>query len=392
LHAGELLIAVAARRFHTAWTHTVGRKEGTCIVPAVFSGMRRKKAEAVRTDVAFLNSDGGATLDEIRGAILARGWAAVVASTHSHLTTRTTAKRSEWERFLRDRGDRASAEAFLRDVKGYLSRVAAGARRAGEVGDYVLLEHAPCPKFRVAFPLLRPWMASNYKDWREGAAAWKDRVEALAAALGLHHDQACSDTSRLFFLARRPADGPPPETAVLEGVECDVFALPDPDQDGGSGTGGGGKRRRRTRHVRDDDAADFAEPETGEVFDLTAWARHHGARFLIVKALRARRPAAFTGHVADGTRHHVRCPNEAEHTQAGADAATFVADAGARGADAKGFVVHCRHAHCDGRDRLFMLRRMLELRWLTIPDLTDPAFLAGDAPPPPPRALLGVDD
>jgi hypothetical protein len=373
-------------------THAVGRKEGACIVPAVFSGTRRKKAEAVRIDVAFLDSDGGATLEEIRTAVAARGWAAIVASTHSHLTTRTTVKRSEWERFRRERGDAAGAERFLLEVKGYLPRVAAGARHAGEVGDHVLLEHAPCPKFRIAIPLLRPWRAADHRDWREGAEVWKGRVEALAAALGLHHDQACTDTSRLFFLPRRPADGPPPEAAVLDGAECDVFALPDPPGDGGLGFDTGRKKySRRTRHGRDDDAGDHVDPDTGEVLDLTAWARRHGARFLVVKALRARCPAAFTGHVAEGTRHHIRCPNEAEHTGPGPDGATFVADAGAS-TGAKGFVVHCLHAHCDGRDRLFFVRRMLEQRWLTPADLTDPDFLAGNNAPPRPFIRFMASD
>ena len=67
--------------------------------------------------------------------------------------------------------------------------------------------------------------------------------------------------------------------------------------------------------------------------------------------------------------------NEDEHTQAGADAATFVVNA-SESAN-RGFVHHCRHAHCDGRDRLFFLRRMLERGWLTTADLDDPKFQVG---------------
>ena len=50
-------------------THTVGRKEGTCIVPAVFRGDRRHKADAEQIDTAFLDSDGGATLEDIAAAV-----------------------------------------------------------------------------------------------------------------------------------------------------------------------------------------------------------------------------------------------------------------------------------------------------------------------------------
>ncbi|MBX6376289.1 MAG: hypothetical protein IRZ13_18945, partial [Acetobacteraceae bacterium] len=45
-------------------THEVGPKAGTCIVPAVFAGGRRKKEYAVSIDVAFLDSDTGTTLGE----------------------------------------------------------------------------------------------------------------------------------------------------------------------------------------------------------------------------------------------------------------------------------------------------------------------------------------
>jgi hypothetical protein len=39
--------------------HEFGAKEGTCIVPAVFSGTRRDNADAQRIDVAILDGDAG---------------------------------------------------------------------------------------------------------------------------------------------------------------------------------------------------------------------------------------------------------------------------------------------------------------------------------------------
>jgi Protein of unknown function (DUF3987) len=67
------------------------------------------------------------------------------------------------------------------------------------------------------------------------------------------------------------------------------------------------------------------------------------------------------------------CPNAGAHTQSQRDGATFVMDAG-KGSN-RGFVFHCRHAHCDGRDRLFFVAQMLERGWLSIDDLSDPEFL-----------------
>jgi len=311
--------------------HEIGPKEGACIVPATFSGSRRHKSDALRIDVVMLDSDAGATLPEIKAAIEVRGWAAVVSSTHSHLSTTTRAKRGNWDRFLTKAADQTTAPtAFLVAEKGYLPRIAARARIVSEDTEYVTFEHQPCPKFRVALPLLRPWLAKSFDDQRSANAAWCERIEALAAALRLNHDQACTDTSRLFYLPRRPNDGPPAETAVIEGEPCDLFALPPADRSrelGGGSRGrqgsSGGQRQPKVgaRKPR------FTDPETGEVVDLTVWARRYAGRFQIVTALQARRPDVFVPRPNQGTKHHVRCVNEEAHTQPGADAATFAVNA-----------------------------------------------------------------
>jgi putative DNA primase/helicase len=348
--------------------HEVGIKEGTCIVPAVFSGQRRAKAEAVRIDVAFLDCDTGVTLEEIKHSTQKLGCAAIVSSTYSHGTTQTVAKRSHWDRFrAQHEGQDELAEKFLLVEKQYLPRVAAGARVVAETVDQITFEHVPCPKFRVAIPLLRPWVAADYPNQARANDVWADRIAALAAALGLQHDQACIDTSRLFYLPRRPETGAPAETAVVEGSPCDIFAL-------------GPQGSSRGRHRRRDEIPPYTDPETGEVIDLVAWACQYGRNFEITDALRARRPDVLLGKVSSTAKQLIRCVNEHEHTHAGADVATFVLNASE--SSNRGFVYHCRHAHCDGRDRLFFLRQMLERGWLTPGDLTDERFTraAGDKP------------
>lgn len=358
--------------------HQVGPKEGPCIVPATFTGTRRHKNDAARIDVAMLDSDAGHTLAEIQSGLIEQGWAAIIASTHSHLTTQTRVRRGNWDKFLLTAPDRRRAPADFLQAKGYLPRVVEGAQVAAETGEFVFLEHQPCPKFRIALPLLRPWLAASYDSPLEANKAWQERIEALAAALHLSHDQACTDTSRLFYLPRRPADGPPSETAVLEGEVCDLFGLPpapQPDRAKAAQLDG----RRRKRLLETEEPLAFTDAATGETLELRGWARLYAGRFEIVTALRVRRPDVFTGKVAEGTKHHLRCVNEAAHTQAGADAATFVANASE--STSRGFVCHCRHAHCDGRDRLLFLRQMLEQGWLTVADLTAPQFLSGQERP-----------
>jgi hypothetical protein len=50
--------------------HEIGPKEGTGIVPATFTGTRRHKADARRIDIVMLDSDAGATLQEITAAVI----------------------------------------------------------------------------------------------------------------------------------------------------------------------------------------------------------------------------------------------------------------------------------------------------------------------------------
>ena len=262
-----------------------------------------------------------------------------------------------------------------------------GARVVSETDAEVVFEHQPCPKFRIAIPLARPWLACSYDTQHGANVAWKERIEALAHALGLQHDQSCTDTSRLFYLPRRRADGPPAETLILDGEPCDIFALPpapiQPIQ----------RRQRRQRRAAPASRAqrkasptasglgfdfgdiNFPDPDTGEVFNLNSWAATSGRHFEIVTALKSRRPQVLLDRVTDGTKHHIRCPNEGAHTQAGTDHATFIANASE--STSVGFVIHCRHAHCDGRDRLLFLKQMLEQGWLTLDDLQNPEFLPG---------------
>lgn len=373
---------------HVSWqdmvevltSHVPGAKEGSCLVPAIFTGSSRKKEEAAQIDVAFLDSDSGATLDDIVEALKARGWEAVVSSTHSHMTTNTIVSSVNWDRYFAKRPD-ATAEEFLIDEKGYLPTVAAGAVAVKSDPTHVHLEHAPCPKFRVAVPLSKPWRAADYPSQAAANAAWKACIEALAYKLDLPHDQACTDTSRLFYLPRRPPNGAVPETAVVSGEYCDIFSLQKPVAP--DLLSHAVPPKVNGHHAPTPGRHEYIDPITGEIIDLTTWARTHGRGFLIAKLLNARRPAALTGLIVDSTKVHIRCPNESAHTHPGPDGATFVVNAGV--GSTEGFVIHCRHAHCTGQDRLFFVNRMLSERWIEIDDLTAAEFQTEAPATPPPE-------
>lgn len=358
-------------------THTVGQKDGTCIVPALLRGSSRKKEDADTISIAMLDSDTGVALAELADAVRRWGWAGAIHSTHSHMTTTTRVRYSNWRKYQKDHPE-ADAASFLTDDKQYLPHIAAGASVGSVVtekdGEFVYFSHQPCPKFRVVVPLLHPWRATDYPSQNAANEAWKERIEALAHALGLQHDQSCTDTSRLFYLPRRPANSAPPESVIIAGSPCDLFALP-PTKTNGNGANG---KAPHSIFGTQAPSVEFVNPDTGEVTDLKLWAAEYGQRFLIADALRTRQPSVLTGLIADNVKAHIRCPNESQHTNAGTDAATFVINAGQ--SDTGSFVIHCRHNHCTGLDRLLMVKLMLEQDWLSVADLTDKAFLQ-DAEP-----------
>jgi hypothetical protein len=350
--------------------HKAGKKEGTCAVPAVFRGKSRKKEEAAQIDVLMLDSDSGHTLEEIEAAVRRFGWTAIIASSYSNGTTETKASKANYSRFLASHPGAGAAE-YLQS-KGYLPRVTEGAKVLREDDEHVYLKHAPCPKFRIVLRLARPWRAADYPDQDTANAAWVDLIVATAAALGLHHDQACTDTSRLFYLPRHP-EGETPVSRVIPGKACDPWALPKIEQTQAADRGSAVAPELRNREI--------VVAETGEVLalDLVKWGATHGPRFKIAEALKARQPSVLAGYTSDKCKHHILCPFEDEHTNAGADRATIVINAGE--SDTGGFAVHCRHAHCTGRDRLMYVRRMLEEGWLQQEDLTNPEFLLPEPDP-----------
>lgn len=372
---------------HQLAASPVGTKDGACYTPAVFSGISRKQDQATQIDVVVLDSDCGHSLDFIRDAIAAKGWRAIVHSTHSHLTEQTTMAAAAADAWLaEDRG--RTIGAYMVAKKGYRPEVAQGAveveRRELPTGKVdIIVQHRPCPKFRILLLLDRPWVAADYTSQQVANAVWKGRIGALAAALGLSHDQSCVDTSRLFYLPRRRDDGQPFVIETLDGANCDLWSLPAAAPKCGDVCAGG--LPLLTTAGRSGGRIDYVDGN-GVTFDLKAWAAEYANRFEVVTALRTRTPGIFGARVSR-TKHHIACPNSAAHlTNSGDGTGTYCVNAsnipGSGLSDVHGFVIQCVHDGCKraGHDRLTHLRALLADGSLSVEDLTDPAFLMPELP------------
>src|ERR1700730_3108166 len=190
----------------------VGSKDGPCYTPAIFSGNKRNKQEAVEIGIAALDADCGHTLDEIVEALGKAGLEAIVHSTYSHMTTESEISCSDFDKWEAETGQ--DVAAYMREKRSYLPRVVEGAH-VGKVevpGKVVthkyIVKHRACPKFRIIVPLADHWRAADFNSQAAANAEWQRFIGALAGLLGLQHDQSCTDTSRLFFPPRTREGGP----------------------------------------------------------------------------------------------------------------------------------------------------------------------------------------
>ncbi len=364
----------------------VGNKNGECYTPAVFTGTARRMDQAESIDVAVLDSDCGHTLIEIRDALKKQNWSAIIHSTHSHLSDTTLLAAQPFEKWQADNQGKTVSD-YLLEKKGFLPRIVEGAEIIDEMRDgaarNLVIRHQPCPKYRVIVLLAKSWIASSFDSQQAANAIWRERIGTLAHALGLHHDQSCVDTSRLFYLPRIKTSDSPFEFFQVIGDPCPLFELPDAPISAPlfANVNHSHKPMPVLQSVKKEHHT-LIDPQ-GRFFDLTVWAAEYAGRFEIVSAISAKCPEIFSRRIS-GVKHHIVCPNSGLHVTAGAEGTgTYVVNASDLQRSGltqitSGFVIHCMHAGCAGLDRLDHIRAMLEAGSLEIDDLTDDRFLTSE--------------
>lgn len=152
-------------------SHSIGEKDGACFIAGKLEGTSRKASEIKELSLLVYDIDNGTPLDALAQKL--KGTSAWIYSTHSHMQAKN--------------------------------------------------QQPQLPRFRVIFPLAKPWRAYAYDSISTAQADWKHRYTAVAAHFGIEIDMACSDLSRLFFLPRH-AEGAPFVTHIMEGVPLDIMA------------------------------------------------------------------------------------------------------------------------------------------------------------------------
>jgi putative DNA primase/helicase len=356
-------------------THQVGQKDGRCVVPGVLKGDRRLKDQVAAIALLVLDSDKGHTLEELRRIFAKHGVAAIISSTHSHMTTTTEVAESAWTEWQKANPGGTAAD-FMRHL-GYLTRVYEGATRDEGVvmrqnKPYVVLRHAPCAKYRIVIPLAAPWTSDGYENGIAAANAWARLYLAAGRLFGLSIDTSCQDVHRLYYLPRRNTDAAPAETAVLHGrclklEELEAAAAAGPNATQRQRRSGAGKQF-------------FAVDVNGEFIDLNRWvADGYADRFEAATAIETCCPDRVVQR--NGSKLTIVCPFEEHHSSA-TRTGTFAVNASEihqanLPQRKKGFFIGCSHNGCKAceRDRLDFVAKLIEIGALTVEDLTNPEFL-----------------
>lgn len=357
--------------------HEVGDKDGKAFIQGTAIGNERKAKAMEGMWIAGLDLDSGIFPKPIAEKIQNDlGLTAIIYTTHSHNSTETHVVQNSFSQWAKKNGadDQptiASMKRYMREAKKWEEWVCNSIELLEEPvhtkdGISYVLTHAAMPKFRVIFPLDKPYIIAQQKLSQQDAInLWKGRLLGLAKILDVPIDESCLDPSRLFYLPRHK-QGRDFEIIVTSGDALDFAAVPAIDT--------------RSRTKPDDNvfaqaakqlaASNGANFMVGN-FNLKQWAAKTARSFDAARMIRE--TCADKIRSDDGQdKLEVLCPWDFEHGNAGDtdDRACWIKSAHADSSDT-GFGWGCRHNSCSGRDRLAFVCEALQQGWFSADDLTN---------------------
>lgn len=366
--------------------------------PGVLTDGNRNNLAVEEIHLMGFDLDNGSPIEPAINRIQELGLHAIIYSTHSHLTTTSKIKLSN---YMAKIGNTAPCEEGIRKYLGTFKDWTPDLVETAsiqEVGDdLIIVTHDPIPKYRIVLPMVEPFRVSDYHPQgdvkphqriRPAQQMWEAVYAAVASHLGLAFDETCTDLSRAFFL---PSVRPGAErfAKIIEGKLLDLKDYPvDPAKLSPKLPA---KRTTASKATRA--SSSQASSSTGKTDKATnlrklklafeRWLGKYGKTFNIEDALRTYAPAEIFGSPRSSGQPgvHITCPFEETHTEPGGSG-TFVVNASENGDIGLG--IHCCHAHClgdrgDGHrvDRAVFIIRMAELGWLPAKALRAPEFGGG---------------
>ena len=185
------------------------KDEAPAFLPGVLQGERRLGQAVSQLDWLTIDLDKGEDISAVTAAVKAKSLYALIHSTFSHLTPETAIGLDDYRKFANGKEVTVDGvRSYLREVRNYRPWVVENVEVA-EIyketpsGAVCVARHAPLPKYRVVFPLAKPF--SRREHFNDGGtqksfeALWKAKYTAFANSLGLEWDRSCTDISRAFY-------------------------------------------------------------------------------------------------------------------------------------------------------------------------------------------------
>lgn len=356
--------------------HKVGKKDGTCFTQGELLDGKRTSRSVVQNFIMVFDIDVGMTEKDITDKLSKYGYEYLLYSTHSHLKDTTSVRRDAFFKWSKEDSSKSvkvsSMKSYLTDFKKYLPEVVEGMSIKKDAepssnGVMTVISHNPIPKFRIVFFLNTPFIFQGKFNQEEKTKEWKDRYYGLSLLLDLPIDKSCMDPSRLFYFGRHEegqehsvlyAHGAP---LVLENVERADF------RDKGKDSSDVFSKAASEMGGDEHSVVEFEDT------NLKEWAVSYAEAFNIQDALEDTGYDEFRDERSHKDGVHIQCPFEDGHTEIGGNG-TYILNASDNEEDS-GFLVHCMHDSCSGRDRLDFLKGLLEEGHLSLEDITNSDYL-----------------
>lgn len=356
--------------------HEVGHKDGQCFTQGSLLDGKRSSMSVVENFIMVFDIDIGMTEKEITDRLSEYGYEYLLYSTHSHLKTESKVKRDGFFKWSKEDDEKSikvsSMQSYLTDFKKYLPRVVEGMTikiddRPTSNGVITVVEHNPMPKFRIVFFLSAPFVFQGKFNQKEKIKEWKERYHGLAKKLDLPIDKSCTDPGRLFYFGRHEkgadystiyAQGSPLVLDDIDRLDLKEAEAAPKDEFDKAGSDMGGQEHKTINY--------------GDM-SLIEWAASRAQIFNIQDALEDTGYDEFRDERSHKDGIHIQCPYEDGHTEAGGNG-TYILNASDNEEDS-GFIIHCMHDSCSGRDRLDFLKGLMEDGHLTQEDLKNDDFM-----------------
>jgi hypothetical protein len=351
--------------------HQEGKKDGTCFLQGELAGNDRSGNALVKNYFIGFDLDTGETAEEIDARLAETGLAYVRYTTHSHMKDESEVKR---DAFFRWSGRDATKNVeinllrkYLISERGFLPRVVETLdiiedAKVSQEGTLTIIRHKQMPKHRIIFFLSEPFVFQGKANQREEQKAWKEHYHGLGTELGFVYDHSCTDPARLFYMPRHAKDSPY-ETRFVDGEYVDLRSYDRIEMKRGD-------KSDASNAFQDAGKSLGAKGEGLYVdgYNLKRWIATRDCE--IVDLIEEYYPDAIRTPRTNGPGFHIECPFEDEHSKAGG-AGTYAINASDGDT---GFMIHCTHNSCAGRNKLEYVQGMVELEWFTVDDLQDERF------------------